>query len=157
MLSTKRKIWTELPADAVRQRLEDILEKRIINIFFVFSLSSEKAFIGRIGDSTFTMYRIIRHRNSFLPRISGKIHEMETGTEIDLKFRMNSMTLVFQLLFWAVSLSMVYSFWGAGHSFYSVAPLMMPVLLHFVARHVYMKEVQLSRDLLLKLWDGEQG
>lgn len=54
---------------------------------------------GRIDGSEFNIVRVIEYRNSFLPKISGKIEPDFFGTRIKVTMRLHEFTLIF-MIFW---------------------------------------------------------
>jgi hypothetical protein len=56
-------------------------------------------FIGKIEGSEFHIHRDIRYRNSFLPRISGKVSASRLGTQIKITMSLHPFVAIF-ILFW---------------------------------------------------------
>ena len=56
-------------------------------------------FIGKLEGNEFRIYRDIRYRNSFLPRIYGQVAESLRGTEINVTMSLHPLVTAF-LLFW---------------------------------------------------------
>ena len=56
-------------------------------------------FIGKVEGSEFKCHRDIRYRNSFLPRIAGRVDSDHNGTRIDVVMYLHPLVLVF-MLFW---------------------------------------------------------
>lgn len=55
-------------------------------------------FIGSINDGSFRVRRDIRYRNSFLPRIAGKIIPLATGSSTRVTLYMHPFTIVFMAI-----------------------------------------------------------
>jgi hypothetical protein len=56
-------------------------------------------FIGKVVGNEFKCHRVIRYRNSFLPRIAGRVDSDHNGTRIDVVMYLHPVVLVF-ILFW---------------------------------------------------------
>ena len=56
-------------------------------------------FMGEVTSNKFSIYRIIRYRNSFLPRIHGKICEKESGCRVCVAMTLHPLNACF-MLFW---------------------------------------------------------
>lgn len=56
-----------------------------------------KKFEGNLSESGFTIKRIIRYRNSFLPMINGKFQAQKNGTRILITIQLHPLVLVFML------------------------------------------------------------
>lgn len=55
-------------------------------------------FIGSVADTSFTMRRDIRYRNSFLPVVRGQLTPRASGTVVDVTMRMHVATTVFMVV-----------------------------------------------------------
>ena len=56
-------------------------------------------FIGTVEGNEFTLYRDIRYRNSFLPRIKGYVGSDSGSTQVDVVMSLHPFVLLF-MLFW---------------------------------------------------------
>lgn len=55
-------------------------------------------FIGQVTGNDFTLYRDIRYRNSFLPRIRGHVSSCPGGTRIDVGMNLHPLIVIFILV-----------------------------------------------------------
>src|SRR5262245_58927278 len=80
-------------------------------------------FIGKVEGSEFKCYRDIRYRNSFLPRITGRVDADVDGAKIDVVMYLHPFVLVF-MLFWlgAVGVGAVAAFRQADVGAVSLVP-----------------------------------
>jgi hypothetical protein len=82
---------------------EDIIHRLVENIepkkMFRFGSGSTKPYEGEIDENTFSIRRIIRNKNSFLPQIKGKIEKEYYSTIISVKMRLRLSVIIF-LCFW---------------------------------------------------------
>lgn len=68
---------------------------------FSFSLigrSHEEPYEGEITGDQFRINRVIGYRNSFLPKISGRIEATEKGSIVHVVMRLNAFALIFMSL-----------------------------------------------------------
>ncbi len=59
------------------------------------------SFVGEVADNSFRLRRNIGYRNSFLPRIRGRMISTATGTRVDVLMFMHPLVFIF-MLFWLV-------------------------------------------------------
>lgn len=87
---------TKLSSSEIIKRLNEVTEPRkLFRISDIFRSNNHKPYEGLIEANYFTISRIIRYRNSFLPKISGRIESEFTGTVITVKMRLNTFVLIF--------------------------------------------------------------
>ncbi len=55
-------------------------------------------FIGNVGENTFWLYRDIRYRNSFLPRVRGRVVSTSVGTRVFVEMYLHPLVGAFMLL-----------------------------------------------------------
>jgi len=91
-------IKTKLTPDEITQRLEENTEPKKIFRFNFFSNSLTKPYEGEINEDTFDIKRIISGRDSFLPRIKGKISKLTIDTEVHIIMRMALYTYIVWLI-----------------------------------------------------------
>jgi len=89
---------TRLKEEEIIKRLSDIIEPEKPYRFSIFSSGSTKPYEGQITNQTFDITRIIRYRNSFLPRIKGVIERDYDGIRIKIKMRLHVLVMVFVCL-----------------------------------------------------------
>jgi hypothetical protein len=56
-------------------------------------------FIGTVEGDAFYLYRDIRYRNSFLPRISGQVHAVPAGSRVSVRMHLHPIVAGF-MVFW---------------------------------------------------------
>ncbi len=87
---------THLSKDEILKRVRNETEpKQWIRMTGVFSSGNHKAYEGVVNENSFKISRIIGYRNSFLPRIEGKIEENKESTLIHIKMRLHTFVIVF--------------------------------------------------------------
>ena len=64
-----------------------------------------KTFQGTVGADTFDIQRIIRYRNSFLPRIRGTIQAETAGSSISVTMSLPGPVLIFLVVWLAIALT----------------------------------------------------
>lgn len=86
---------TKLSGDEVISRLTASIEtdKKVRSIFA--SPAITKPYEGQINGNQFTIRRIIRYRNSFLPEISGIIQQGIGETLVRVTMRLHIYTIIF--------------------------------------------------------------
>ena len=100
------------PVDVVAARLRAVVgERRAFPLFF--PNSSRQPFAGAVEDDSFQIWRCIRYRNSFLPRIEGQLASTPGGTRVNVAMSMHPYVLVFTLCWLSF---MGYGTWHAEHS-----------------------------------------
>ena len=86
-------IETTLAVEEAQRRLAEAVEPRK-NVRWPFQ-SRSKPFEGSITGEQFAISRVIGYRNSFLPRISGRIHQGSTGATIDITLALHPVVMIF--------------------------------------------------------------
>lgn len=86
---------TRLKEDEIIKRLSDFIEPEKTFWFGMFNRSSTKSYEGQIKGQRFNIKRIIKYRNSFLPRINGVIERDFDGLTIKVKMRLHIFVIVF--------------------------------------------------------------
>jgi hypothetical protein len=81
---------TALTSDEILFRLSGAIGRQEL-----FGVVPEKPYKGRFGDHMFEIQRVITHRNSFLPKISGVIDNAPNGITIHVKMRLPISILIF--------------------------------------------------------------
>jgi hypothetical protein len=89
---------TRLKEQEIVKRLSDITEPERTFRFGTFGHSSSKSYEGQVNAQSFAIKRIIRYRNSFLPRINGIIVKDFDGNKIKVKMRLHSLIIVFMFI-----------------------------------------------------------
>lgn len=82
--------------EAQRRLLENLEPERS---WTYFMRNDTKPYKGKITENRFSISRIIRYRNSFLPVITGKFSTKKGQTEINIRMRLHLFTLIF-MSFW---------------------------------------------------------
>jgi hypothetical protein len=92
-------IETTLSPEEVAQRLRDVTEPgRLLRI----RSERSKEFRGSVNDREFTITRIIRYRNSFLPAVRGRIEPAQDGTCVEVSMRLHGFVLAFMGLWFGL-------------------------------------------------------
>lgn len=99
-------LTTKMHYDDVYKRLADNIDPKKNTHFFAFYRDSDKPYHGEISGNTFTMSRIIKYKNSFLPVIKGKISSSVGQTQISIKMRPEMFALIFGTM-WMVLVGLV--------------------------------------------------
>lgn len=86
---------TRLNEDEIIKRLSDYIEPEKTFWLGMFNSSSTKSYEGQIEGQRFNIKRIIKYRNSFLPRINGVIERDLDGLTIKVKMRLHIFVIVF--------------------------------------------------------------
>ncbi len=86
---------TNLKEDEVITRLAHSIEPEKLIRSGLFGFGGAKPYEGKITGYTFSIKRIIKYRNSFLPRIIGQVERDMQGTSIKVKVRLQIFVLVF--------------------------------------------------------------
>ena len=95
-------LTTKLSCDDIYKRLADNIEPKQNIQFFAFNRNSAKPYEGEISGNSFTMSRIIKYNNSFLPVIKGKISSIVGQTQIRIVMRPEMFFLMFGSLWMAI-------------------------------------------------------
>ena len=91
---------THLSEKEVFARLSDFIEPKQIIRSGLFGNKATAPYEGDIGVQTFSIRRIIRYRNSFLPQIEGTVQkDFDGSTLIQIKMRMLPFVIGFSI-FW---------------------------------------------------------
>jgi hypothetical protein len=93
-------LHSPIPPYAAVEKLKSVTRKppgfnESIRQSFNFTIPPNELFLGSIKDSSFCICRNIRYRNSFLPRIRGKITAENSGSYIDISMQLHPFVAVF--------------------------------------------------------------
>ena len=155
---------TWLTPEEVIERLEKVV--RSTGVLYgktgLLSSDSAKTYTGSINPDSFLISRIISNKNSYLPRISGKVKKDATGSEIKVKMRMSWSTLVFTI-FWLcfVAFFLISSLGNATEIKLSNLAILIPFIM-LVFGYVMMilgfkSESIKSKKFLAELFEAETG
>jgi hypothetical protein len=86
-------IETSLAVEEAQRRLAEAVEPRK-NVRWPFQ-SRSKPFEGSITGEQFEISRVISYRNSFLPRINGRIRQGSIGATIDITLALHPVVMIF--------------------------------------------------------------
>ena len=87
---------TKLNKGEIQNRLSENIEpKKILRFRGILSSNNHKPYEGSITGAEFNVNRIIKYKNSFLPRISGMIDHDISGSLIHVKMRLSVFMIVF--------------------------------------------------------------
>ncbi len=79
-------------------------------------------FVGQVSDTGFTLYRDIRYRNSFLPRIRGRIESCPEGSRIDVTMNLHPFVAVFVFVWLWISGSITATLLSQGTASDALSP-----------------------------------
>lgn len=71
----------------------------------IFRNSPVKAYEGYINGSRFTISRVVKNRNAFVPRITGTVQQDNTETRIEIKMQLSALVNFFSILFCLMAFS----------------------------------------------------
>jgi hypothetical protein len=94
-------------SDALRALANEVEPRRLLRFGW-----GSRAFQGTVGDTGFDIQRIIRYRNSFLPRIRGEIRADTRGCSISVSMSLSAPTLLFIVAWLAVAVTGAFSALG---------------------------------------------
>ena len=90
---------TKLSSEETLNKLSEIIEpKKTFRMTGIFGSSNHKPYEGSIYRNTFNINRIISYRNSFLPRIHGKVEKDFNSTKINVKMRLHTGVIIFMFI-----------------------------------------------------------
>lgn len=97
-------LQSHLDTQAVLERIRALVRQRpgfgeSLKESIGFRSGDNPPFIGTVEGDHFRLYRDIRYRNSFLPRIRGRVSSAPGGTNIDVIMYLHPLVLLF-MLFW---------------------------------------------------------
>ena len=160
-------LTTKLSLDEVYNRLAANVEPKKAYRFTLFTGTPAKAYEGEISKYAFRISRIINHRNSFLPIISGEILTLPGQTQINIKMKLSLFVLIF-VGFWLgiVGLLSLFIIVGKfsqstqtsadGFSLQSLIPLGMFDFVSLLTLISFKIESRKSRKFLKTLFDGQE-
>ncbi|MRI00031.1 hypothetical protein GH721_05720 [Kriegella sp. EG-1] len=130
--SRKIELVTSLSKEEVEKILIENMQAKK-GIEFGFSKrTNQKLFEGTYYHGQFNIQRVINYRNSFIPKITGKISSGVGGTKIIAELKMHGFVIVF-MVFWMggvslASIGAIYSMINNGiNDFFSLIPIIMLV------------------------------
>ncbi|MGB3078743.1 MAG: hypothetical protein WBB31_06670 [Saprospiraceae bacterium] len=88
-----------LKSNEIIERLTAVTEAEKLIRIPLFNDAETKLYEGHITDQNFSIRRIIKYRNSFLPRIKGEIIPESSGTRINIRLRLHIVIIIF-VIFW---------------------------------------------------------
>lgn len=150
---------TRLKPAEVTERLMKITEPKKVIRSAYFGSKSGKQYEGEIGLNSFTITRIIGYRNSFLPRIKGRVETDVEGACIRLTMHLPVFVGVF-IGFWcaAVGFACVVVLTrsiqlGVFHA-YGLIPFAMLLFAYGLTMGAFLYETKRSKNDLSQLWDA---
>lgn len=127
-----------------------------------FGISSPKRFIGKIKNNSFKANRVLNYRNSFSPIVFGKIYRKNrNSTEIKLNLRIHLLVKVFSII-WFTGFTLGSSFFifsaiSSGQLFLPVYLIALaPIALFLAFNYFFKKEVKLSKEILMQIFEAEE-
>ncbi len=93
-------IRTHLSQDEIIQKLRAVTDtSRRIVWFPSFSSKQHKLYLGKINETSFSFYRWIHHRDSFLPVIDGNFLSQHPGSTIRIRMHLHWLVTILMTLF----------------------------------------------------------
>lgn len=90
---------SKLPENEIIELLKQHVEpEKFFRFRGFYSPKPKKPYEGYVHGRTFNIRRIIRYRNSFLPRITGMIEPVANGTKVHVKMQLHALVVVFVLV-----------------------------------------------------------
>lgn len=90
---------TKLDLEEIQKRINEVIEpKKTFRVTGFFGSSNHNPYKGSVNENSFSIIRIIGHRNSFLPRINGVIEKDFNGSKIKVKMRLHIFVIVFMFI-----------------------------------------------------------
>jgi hypothetical protein len=150
---TRLTIKTYLPAYEAKQKLAAHVEPRKLR----WGLSrNHKFFTGTLENGKFNLNRIIHYRNSFLPIITGQIHDDLDTSRIEITMRLSYLVIGFMALFipfWAfMSFGFLFSTGDSGGTVSFTAFFGFLVLFYGISMIFYNYEVNKARRHLEEIF-----
>jgi hypothetical protein len=150
---TRLTIKTYLPAYEAEQKLAAHVEPRKLR----WGLSrNHKFFTGTLENGKFNLNRIIHYRNSFLPIITGQIHDDLDTSRIEITMRLSYLVIGFMALFipfWAfMSFGFLFSTGDSGGTVSFTAFFGFLVLFYGISMIFYNYEVNKARRHLEEIF-----
>ncbi|WP_118976034.1 hypothetical protein [Taibaiella koreensis] len=144
---------TSLGKEEVLQRLTTMLTPPPHSSRSFWGGFSGAAYKGKIAMDGFAISREIRYRNSFLPRISGKIYTDVDGATIEVRMRLHPLVLAF-ICIWAlgVGFAAIAALSAGGPA--AFIPAAMLLFLYVLVMGAFKFESRRSIDDLRTLWEA---
>ncbi len=144
----KFEIQTSFSESQILQKIDGMIDKRK---WWFLPPKDCKDFRGRIVERHFKIYRVIRHRNSFLPLICGKVQ----GSSVRITMRLHHAVAVFMVIWFGFILlaigtsisPVVYndsSFLGT-----IIVPFAMLILAYLMVMWEFHSDAKKSKNILL--------
>lgn len=143
---------TSLSVAEVVQRLAAELNPSPSSSGRLWPVQPNASFAGKLEGHTFVISKVIRYRNSFLPRISGTIYEDIDGTAIRIKMRLHTPVLIFIAL-WVTGVTIAGVTTLLSRSISILIPLAMLLFLYLLATAAFKWESGKALRELQSLWN----
>lgn len=92
-------IKTHLSREKVIQKLRDVTDtSRKIVWFPTFASRQHKLYLGKVNEESFSFYRWIHHRDSFLPVIDGNFISENSGSTIRIRMHLHWLVIILMTL-----------------------------------------------------------
>lgn len=145
---------TNLSEQEVLTRLSGFVEPKK----FGLGRNPMKDYEGSVNENSFEINRVIKNRNSFLPRINGTIQENNYGTEIEVTMKLDLLVFVF-LLFWCSTTICVFIIMISSTEKRKLMeffiPLMMLLFIYALTMVGFKMESKKSKEYLRKNFESE--
>lgn len=94
--SERIEIISSFTIEEVKRVLDDNIQPKV-RFNFTYP-NKHRVFEGFYEDNIFEIQRIIRGRNSFIPKIKGKLSSHENGSKLMATFKMNQFVIIFMII-----------------------------------------------------------
>ena len=126
---------------------------------FKYTLDHNKPFEGSVSEREFKVWRVIRYRNSFLPRLIGVIDEVDDGCNIKIQFRLHRFVSIFMIFWFSLlgigCLGLLLIIMGGEFNIFMIIPFGMFLFGAFLTILPFKYEVKKAKQILNKIFEVE--
>lgn len=119
-------LYTDLPVQEVLDRIKENV--RPLSRKILSGQQPDKPYEGTVTEPMFEISRVISYRNSFLPKISGRVFSRGPQTHVIVKMRLFSFVAVFMTI-WLSFAALLFIFMASLSIFYTQKFLQSPGIL----------------------------
>lgn len=94
---------SSMPPWELIDHLSDWIAPSSVFSFKLFGKSHKKPYEGEVNGNQFRINRVIGYRNSFLPKISGRIEVSDNGSIVHILMRPNVLVLAFMTMWLGIA------------------------------------------------------
>jgi len=147
---------TKLSEDEILKRVQQLVATHKQQV----GSRNSQQYKGSLSGNTFKIKRIIHYKNSFLPRINGRIGTDDKDTIIQVKMRVQNFVMVFMSIWMAlVGIACIISFafiCGSEHfELATVIPFVMFIFGYALLIGAFKNESNPSKKYLAQLFEAE--